>query len=42
MAQLNRYHDGEDNHITIKCQRKRHRNIEGSNLEGEFNSLVHA
>jgi hypothetical protein len=26
--------------ITIECQREKHRNIEGHNLEGEFDSLT--
>jgi hypothetical protein len=37
-AELNHRRDGEDSHITIERQRERRRNIEGHNLEGEFDS----
>jgi hypothetical protein len=39
-AELNRHHDDEDSRITIERQHERRRNIEGRNLEGEFNSLA--
>jgi hypothetical protein len=41
--EINRRRGGEDNHTTIECHRERHRNIEGRNLEKDFNShaLVH-
>jgi hypothetical protein len=41
-AELNRRHNGEDSRITIKQQRERHYNIEGHNLEEEFDSLAPA
>jgi hypothetical protein len=39
-AELNRHHDDEDSRITIERQHERRRNIEGRNLEGEFDSLA--
>jgi hypothetical protein len=41
-AELNRRRNGEDRRITIERQHESHRNIEGHNLEGEFNSLAPA
>jgi hypothetical protein len=41
-AKLNCHRDGEDSRITIERQCERRRNIEGCNLEGEFNSLAPA
>jgi hypothetical protein len=41
-AELNYRCAGKDSRITIEGQRERHRNIEGRNLEGEFNSLASA
>jgi hypothetical protein len=39
-TELNHHRDGKDSRITIKHQRERRRNIEGRNLEGEFDSLT--
>jgi hypothetical protein len=41
-AELNHRLDGEDSRITIERQHERRRNIEGCNLEGEFDSLATA
>jgi hypothetical protein len=41
-AELNYRCAGKDSRITIEGQRERHHNIEGRNLEGEFNSLASA
>jgi hypothetical protein len=41
-AKLNRRRDGKDSRIIIECQRERRHNIEGRNLQGEFNSLTPA
>jgi hypothetical protein len=40
--ELIRHHKGEDNHITIERHRERRRNIEGRNLERDFESLAPA
>jgi hypothetical protein len=39
-AELNHRHDGEDNRITIECQCERRRNVDGRNLERDFDSLM--
>jgi hypothetical protein len=37
-AEINRRRGAEDNCITIEHQRERHQNIEGRNLENDFDS----
>jgi hypothetical protein len=39
-AELNRRRNGEDSRITIKRQRERRHNMEGRNLEKDFDSLT--
>jgi hypothetical protein len=38
--ELNHHREGEDNLITIECQRERHGNLEGRNLKWDFGSLA--
>jgi hypothetical protein len=37
-AEINRRRGGEDGRVTIECRRERHRDIEGRNLEKDFDS----
>jgi hypothetical protein len=39
-SELIRYHRGEDSHITIEHHRERRHNIEGRNLERDFESYA--